>query len=471
VSSYQNIIIVLIILIFTGCSNSTQTLEKEKKRVGTKTFELEDVYIMQAIECQRAKDINCSRSIYEKLYKESGKKHYLIGILKNDLLLNNINNLKDILSDLEDEDIEHFSHNNKLEFYRLLVQIYLKQNDIDNALVMLEKLLKIDKNSKVYTMIANIYIIKKDYKKAITYLESAYSFEHDEQVLLKIVSLFYHNLNEKKKAISYLESHIRLYEFSTILAEQLLRIYAEDLNIAGMIEVYKALYNNENNFHVSQRLKNIYLDKISQLYMLKNDLKSFIKFLEENNVRDERLLEAYHASKDIEKAQELAKELYEQTKSYEMLAKWAIFEYEAKKDNKTNEFIKKITNRLEKALTYHKSATFYNYLGYLLIDHEIDIKKGLYWIEKSIEIDNKSPFYLDSLAWAYYKLERYKEAFDIMKKVVEITGTEDSEIKKHWELIQESYNKINTEEKIVKTEETLVNNNNVIDDLNTTNKE
>jgi tetratricopeptide (TPR) repeat protein len=99
----------------------------------------------------------------------------------------------------------------------------------------------------------------------------------------------------------------------------------------------------------------------------------------------------------------------------------------------------KISKRLEKALNNYKSATFYNYLGYLLIDYDIDVKKGMKWVEKSLLINPQSPFYLDSLAWAYYKLQRYEEAYNTMKKVVDSLGLEDSDVKKHWKLISDKY--------------------------------
>ena len=48
---------------------------------------------------------------------------------------------------------------------------------------------------------------------------------------------------------------------------------------------------------------------------------------------------------------------------------------------------------------------FLNFLGYLLIDYDIDVKEGVGHIKKALEISPLNPAYLDSLAWGYYKLK------------------------------------------------------------------
>jgi tetratricopeptide (TPR) repeat protein len=411
---------------------------EKKIEIGQKSYQAEDVYIVLALEYERSKQYKLARIEYESLFKASKKKHYLLKAIKQSLLMNDVDYAKKLADNLTINDITNFRLKDKIYFYKVLSEIHIKQNHTKDAIVYLEKLLDYEQNEKIYEMLSNIYFIQKDYKKSILYLEKAYSFSHSEHILSKIVSIFYSNLNEKKKAISYLESHIRLYQFSKFLADKLLRIYAEDVNIDGMINVYKALYENkEEGFDVSV-LKKLYVDKIVQLYLMKNDINSLISFMESNKIFDDRLLEAYHMNHQTIKARDLAKNLYFETKDSQMLAKWAVFDYETT-ENKTKNFIVDVVTRLENALKDYKSATFYNYLGYLLIDHEIDIENGIKWVEKSIEINSQSPFYLDSLAWGFYKLKDYKKAYEIMKKVVDSLGLKDEEIKKHWELIKSKH--------------------------------
>jgi len=56
-----------------------------------------------------------------------------------------------------------------------------------------------------------------------------------------------------------------------------------------------------------------------------------------------------------------------------------------------------------------------NYYGYLLIDHDIDVEKGIVLVQRALELEPNSPFYLDSLAWGLYKQGKCFEANEIMK--------------------------------------------------------
>lgn len=55
-------------------------------------------------------------------------------------------------------------------------------------------------------------------------------------------------------------------------------------------------------------------------------------------------------------------------------------------------------------------ASAYNYIGYLYADRGIHLEEALGLIQKALAIEPENGFYLDSMAWAYYKLGRYMEA-------------------------------------------------------------
>jgi hypothetical protein len=83
-----------------------------------------------------------------------------------------------------------------------------------------------------------------------------------------------------------------------------------------------------------------------------------------------------------------------------------------------------------------------NYLGYLLIDNDVDPEAGIVYVEAALEQEPDSPFYLDSLAWGYYKLGHCKEADAVMTKVLKaMHGEEDPELEKHLKAIQECLKK------------------------------
>ena len=72
-----------------------------------------------------------------------------------------------------------------------------------------------------------------------------------------------------------------------------------------------------------------------------------------------------------------------------------------------------------------------NYLGYLLIDHDMDVKKGISLVKKALEKKPDNGYYLDSLAWGYYKLGDLKKAKELQEKAIENTE-ENSLIYAHW---------------------------------------
>ncbi|HIP62343.1 MAG TPA: hypothetical protein EYG98_07275 [Sulfurovum sp.] len=80
---------------------------------------------------------------------------------------------------------------------------------------------------------------------------------------------------------------------------------------------------------------------------------------------------------------------------------------------------------------------YLNYYGYALIDHDVNIDRGIELVKIALKEKPKNTYYLDSLAWGLYKKGQCKEAYKIMKAVVAKEGLGEEEIKTHWDLIRE----------------------------------
>jgi len=180
------------------------------------------------------------------------------------------------------------------------------------------------------------------------------------------------------------------------------------------------------------------LDKITNTIVdiLKlKDINNAIKFLEENKILDIRLLTLYHQSKQYDKALKLTRTLYLKTKDVNFLAQLAILEYEMA-ENKADILDTVIAN-FTIALESIDSHTYQNYFGYILIDHDVDVKKGIKFVKKALEKEPNSIAYRDSLAWGYYKQHDCKKAKTIIEKLKDEIGLEDLEMKKHYDAIKE----------------------------------
>ncbi len=66
-----------------------------------------------------------------------------------------------------------------------------------------------------------------------------------------------------------------------------------------------------------------------------------------------------------------------------------------------------------------KHAAALNYLGYMLADRGVRLDESLSLIQKAVDLDPNNGAYLDSLGWAYFKLNRVDEAETYLKKALD----------------------------------------------------
>jgi len=109
-------------------------------------------------------------------------------------------------------------------------------------------------------------------------------------------------------------------------------------------------------------------------------------------------------------------------------------------DNK-REVLKHVIANFELALSSGiNNATFQNYYGYLLIDYDIDVNKGIELVKEALKKAPNNIAYLDSLAWGYYKINDCKNAYKVMSKVISLATSKDLEMQLHWNRIKDCKN-------------------------------
>jgi len=286
------------------------------------------------------------------------------------------------------------------------------------------RLVQKSKDVDDYILLSDIYIKLKKYNTALKYLESAYSKNYDEKILERMSIILYVNLQREKDAIAQLETHTRIHGCSKLICMRLIGFYSNENNIDGLLSTYLRLYNIHKNNEIAQR--------IIQIYGYKKEYIKLIDFLEENkNTDDQLLLQLYLSSKNYKKAYILADTLYKKTGDINYLGQSAIFEYESSINKKDIVMQTKIIKKLKKVTKSQENPLYLNYLGYLLIDHNIDIKKGISYVKRALKVEPNSAFYLDSLGWGYYKLGAYKKAYKIIKKATTLDEGDNEEVLIH----------------------------------------
>jgi tetratricopeptide (TPR) repeat protein len=71
-----------------------------------------------------------------------------------------------------------------------------------------------------------------------------------------------------------------------------------------------------------------------------------------------------------------------------------------------------------------------------MIDNDRNVEEGIGYVKRALALEPDSPYYLDSLAWGYYKQNRCEKAYELIKQVEAKLGREDIEVRTHIEAIE-----------------------------------
>ena len=385
----------------------------------------EDSLIIQGLLFDEYKAYENSRRVFAKLYDDTGAKEYLFREMTSSLLSGK--HIENSIKRLRSWDEKY---PDTLEVKRLLIPLYLTNQQVKEAKIEAEYLIERSSEARDLDLASNPYLYSGDFKKALDLLDIAYKKTSNEDVLLRMTVVMDEYTNERKKAIQLLETHRRMNIVnSNQLFFKLLSLYIKENNIDGVLEIYKVLYEQDE--------QEKYLTKIIEAYVYKRDIDGAISFLEENKVGDTILYELYKSKKDFDKALTLINKLYKKDKDARWLAEKAVLTFENAVDKNDKKMIDKVVAYFDKAISLGVDDSIYlNYYGYTLIDKDINVKKGMKIISDALVQQPDNSYYLDSLAWGYYKEKNCKKAYKMMKKVVDLEGLEEAEIAEHWDLIQ-----------------------------------
>jgi len=385
----------------------------------------QDELIIRGIFYEEHYMYNSAYAIYDELYTQDKIDAFLFKMAKASMLSGN--HVKSTIKLLEQWEKKH---KGKLKAKRFLVSLYMQVDDISKAKKISKELLELSSNPVDYELVSNIYAYNGEYKKALKLLNKAYDKQHKESTLLLIVSIMQDYTKEYKKAIQLLEMHRRINLIvSNSLYKKLIELYVKTNDIDGVLQTYKALYKQDP--------KDIYLSKIVDAYIYKADFDGAIKFFEENKPDDEILFDLYRHQKLYHKALKFATKKYEQTQDASWLAKRAIVRFEGAKNKQDKSMLKNVMKDFDDAIKNGvDDSSYYNYYGYLLIDNNKDVKKGIELITKALNQQPNNAYYIDSLAWGYYKIHQCKKAYKLMKDIPTQEIEDTIELKEHFDIIQ-----------------------------------
>ncbi|GAX87341.1 conserved hypothetical protein [Lebetimonas natsushimae] len=398
--------ILVILLIFVGCS-------VKSPQIGKKVFEDEDKYIIKALVLENDNNLTAAADIYDFLYKKTDKPWYYDKKIEDLFFAKKYKKVLELTKDIKNLDEDSFK-------YRIFTLLELKQNE-EAKKELLRYLNK--KEPLFYELMSYILVKENKLNEAVNYLKSLYALNHNKNTLLALSDLLI-KLKKYNEALAYLRTHLKIYGCEIDICKRLVEIYKETQDFENLAYIY-SLMGEKDRKYILFALK---------LYIDMGEEKKAVKLINKYNLGDEYKLIVYETFKEYKKAANLLLKLYERSNNPNYLLKYCIYEFEAYKNKEAaREVIPKLRFL---AKLYPDNDFINNFLGFLLIDFDINPKKGIEYVKKALIVKPDDPAYIDSLAWGYYKLHKCKIAWDIIKNI----ETDDEEINRHKKLIKRCLN-------------------------------
>jgi Flp pilus assembly protein TadD len=389
---------------------------------GEKNHLLEDTFSLYALDAQVRHKHHQASLFFSELYKQTGKKEYLYQSLR---MLEQTNDLKSFSASVA-QAVKKSPDDEVLKRFEIIVA--LKEGNFAEASQKGVLLSEQSPKSQNHLLYGEARLKLGDFAGAVGALQKAYRLEYDETTAERIALIRYAQLREKNEAIAFLKEHIGAHGNSVFLGKRLGSLYAD----SGLLEEAAGMY--EQTYADFDDVSSV--EEALKIYLYRQDFVKMTALLEKSHVNDPLLLELYVKAKAFDKASSLALSLYERENNPLYLAQSAVFKYEHATDRYERRMLDEVIDALKEANREIDEPLYLNYLGYLMIDHDIDVSEGMGYVRRALEKQPDSPYYIDSLAWGHYKLRECAEALRLMKQVESMIGTEEQEVRDHLRAIE-----------------------------------
>lgn len=307
----------------------------------------------------------------------------------------------------------------------LKIQLLKKQNRQQEAIVLLEKLVKKQPdNINLRLELVRMLVAQKQVKKADIQIKQLSDKEINPEVIfaISLLAIEIEHLDDAKK---YLE---RLYSYRLYASEAayfIAQLEASRENYAEAETWFKRVKHGRYTFEAYLGLAVVYSQqkKFEQAFKLLDHPQA------SNNKQSVEILqikaEVYAQAKQYKKAYEIYTEaLAVSPDNHDLLYGRAML---AEKFNRIDLLEKDLHTILAEN---PKDNQALNALGYTLADRTDRYQEALQYIERALKIDSEDIATLDSLGWVLHKMGRNKEALKYLKKAYD--KDQDPEIAAHY---------------------------------------
>ena len=377
----------------------------------------EDKYILEALDAIDSKDDKKALESYKILYQNTKKIEYL---KEQIFALMRLENHKDALATIKE--FEAIIPN---DLDILKAKAYLVRGDLEATIAIWRRILQLEDSVFNNSFIATLYYAKKDFENARAHLIRAYQLDSNDETLLVLASL---DLERKKfgNSLPLIKAHFK-DELNERFALLLLNI-ASKINELDEIEPLFAYY-------FAKKQSKINATNLAKLYYEKKDYGKVIDLAKKFDFDEALLIDIYLAQKDYKNAKIEAQKAYNRTKNSYYLGIMAIVDFEAQDAEGKAKIAPQVIESLKRALKDEPNHIFYNYVGYLMIDYDINVAEGVGFVEQALRAAPENPAYLDSLAWGHFKSNKCEQAKAVMEKIPRDILLKEREMVEHLEAI------------------------------------
>lgn len=391
-----------------------------KPAIQINTFE--DTFALYALDAQVRHKYHRASAFFAELHKKTAKSEYLYQSLK---MLEHANDTK-TLAKMTAEALAKSPNDEILKRFEVIALI--KGGDFAQASQKAFLLTQNNPKAPDHLLYAEARLKLADYEGALGALKKAYAMGFDHNTAERIALIEYAHLGRKAEAVKFLKEHIGTQGNSVVIGKRLASFYGDGGALGDAAAMYEQVYDAFGDAASAEEALKIYL-------FLK-DYAKMTALLERSHLNDSMLLDLYVQARAFDKASALAMTLYEDQDNPLFLAQSAVYRYEGSVDRNDPALVTDVVAKLKKAADDIEEPLYLNYLGYLMIDHDVNVSEGMGYVRRALEKQPDSPFYIDSLAWGHYKRGECAEALRLIKQVESMIGTDEQEVRDHLKAIE-----------------------------------
>ena len=224
---------------------------------------------------------------------------------------------------------------------------------------------------------------------------------------------------ERSNFFLYLSNFLNskfIYNFSLVVEN-----YYYDKDYENAKKILKN-FKKEDDFYYWNRKK-----KEAEIMLIQKNKKESLKFIvsefkkikEPNNKMIFDLANFYKRSKDYKTAIKYYSKVIENFSENSEIKSDLLYRRGGSYE-RSGDFINADKDLLESLSINPDDAYVLNYLAYSWLERDYKIEEAMEMLKTAYEAENDDPYIIDSIGWAYYLIDDYKEAEKYLKRAVEM---------------------------------------------------